>query len=111
MPPAEGLATRSVSESCVGNRKGACEALTGECVGLVLSHEISITRGADAVESGGRQHPGCRKREAVRGPARSVDPTHAHKILYARTGRSRVLPHADGASGTLREVQGRVPTR
>lgn len=38
-PYAEGVATHSDPESCGCPRKGACEALTGERAGLVLSPE------------------------------------------------------------------------
>ena len=50
------LANHTGPESCAGTRKGAGEALTGVCTGQVLSRESHIFRGADAVNSSGRQH-------------------------------------------------------
>ena len=56
----EGLASRNDPESCVGVREGSGEALTGEYAGRVLSREMLMVRGADAVEIGGRQHEAAR---------------------------------------------------
>jgi hypothetical protein len=42
----EGLAIRTGSESCIGIRKGAGEALTGVRIGQVLSREIETHRGS-----------------------------------------------------------------
>ena len=76
----EGLANHTGSESCVGVRKDAGEALTGVRAGWVLSREIhapprgGILRGADAVEISGRQHPRRRCGKTPRNPARSQTP-------------------------------------
>jgi RNA-directed DNA polymerase len=74
----EGLATHTGSESCIGARKGADEALTGVRAGQVLSREIEIPpwkrwllRGADAVAIVGRQNWGRRYRETLLDSARS----------------------------------------
>ena len=74
----EGLATHTGSESCIGVRKGAGEALTGVRAGQVLSREIEtpsrkrwLLRSADAVEIVGRQNWGRRYRETLVGSARS----------------------------------------
>ena len=74
----EGLATHTGSESCIGVRKGAGEALTGVRAGQVLSREIEtpsrkrwLLRGADAVEIVGRQNWGRRYRETLLDFARS----------------------------------------
>ena len=74
----EGLAIRTGSESCIGVRKGAGEALTGVRIGQVLSREIETPprkrwplRGADAVEIVGRQNWGRRYRETLLDSARS----------------------------------------
>jgi hypothetical protein len=45
----EGVASHVGSESCVGSRKAAGEALTGERVGWVLSREMAKVRSADNV--------------------------------------------------------------
>ena len=52
----EDLANHDDPESCVGIRKDAGEALTGEHAGRVLSREKFTVQGADAVEISGRQH-------------------------------------------------------
>lgn len=74
----EGLATHTGSESCIGVRKGADEALTGVRTGQALSREIGtpprkrwLLRGADAVEISGRQNWGRRNRETPVDSARS----------------------------------------
>ena len=74
----EGLAAHTGSESCVGVRKGADEALTGVRIGQVLSREIEtpprkrwLLRSADAVEIVGRQNRRRRYRETLLGSARS----------------------------------------
>jgi len=74
----EGLAIHTGSESCIGVRKGAGEALTGVRAGQVLSREIEPSsckrwalRGADAVEGSARQNWGRRYRETTLDPARS----------------------------------------
>jgi|ERR1700691_4997805 RNA-directed DNA polymerase len=70
----EGLATHTGPESCGAAREGGVEALTGERAGRVLSRVRQFLRDADAVGESGRQHPGRRYGEALRGPARSETP-------------------------------------
>ena len=73
------LASHIGPESCGAAREGGVEALTGERAGRVLSRVRHFLRDADAVGESGRQHPGRRYREALRGPARSETPrTHGH---------------------------------
>src|SRR5437867_3212708 len=74
----EGVAIHTGSESCIGARKGAGEALTGVRTGQPLSREIEtpprkrwLLRGADAVEISGRQNWKRRYRETLVGSARS----------------------------------------
>ena len=74
----EGLAIHTGSESCIGARKSAGEALTGVRAGQVLSREIEPSsckrwalRGADAVEGSARLHWGRRYRKTPLGSARS----------------------------------------
>jgi hypothetical protein len=74
----EGVAIHTGSESCIGPRKGAGEALTGVRTGQPLSREIEtpprkrwLLRGADAVEISGRQNWGRRYRETLLDSARS----------------------------------------
>jgi hypothetical protein len=74
----EGVATHTGSESCIGARKDADEALTGVRTGQVLSREIEtpsrkrwLLRGADAVEISGRQDWERRYGETLLDSARS----------------------------------------
>jgi len=74
----EGVAIHTGSESCIGARKGAGEALTGVRTGQPLSREIEtpprkrwLLRGADAVEISGRQNWKRRYRETLVGSSRS----------------------------------------
>ena len=81
----EGLASRTGPESCAGAREGVGEALTGECVGRVLSREIT--------SSGCRRCPTKRKaistvslqRESV-GPCAVRGPVHARKPYTREPG-------------------------
>ena len=92
----EGLANHGGPESCVCNRKGAGEALTGESVGWVLSREITtwrasvgILRGAEVVTPHRRQHWTHRNGEMRLDPARSETPsTHGHTLHG-----NREIPH------------------
>jgi hypothetical protein len=96
----EGLATHDGPESYGGAREGDGEALTGVRAGRVLSRESRFLRGADAVEVGGRQHPGRRYREASRNPARSETPsTHGNTSHGNREIPSP--PAVDGAAGRV----------
>jgi len=96
----EGLATHSGPESCVAVREGSREALTGVRTGRVLSREIPLLRGADAVRRSGRPHPVRRYCETLRDPARSETP-----CTYGNTSRENreipCPPAADGAAGRI----------
>src|SRR2546428_9719949 len=66
----EGVATHTGPESCAVVREGRGEALTGGRAGRVSSREnFGPLRGADAVETGGRQHRARRQRETRMDPA------------------------------------------
>lgn len=67
----EDLASHTGPESCANARKGGGEALTGACAGELLSREIKLVRGADAVLAGGRLHAVPREGERYRNLARS----------------------------------------
>ena len=96
----EGPATHSGPESCAAAREGRGEALTGVRAGRVLSREISLLRGADAVRRSGRPHPVRRYCETHRDPARSETP-----CTYGNTSRENreipCPPVADGAAGRI----------
>ena len=96
----EGVATHTDPESCAGVRKDEREALAGERAGRVCSRERTILRDADAVEEGGRPHPGRRYRKTPRGPARSETPgMHGHTSRENR--ESLGSPAVDGTAGRV----------
>ena len=66
----QGLASPTGPKSCAGSREAVSEALTGECVGEVLSGERQI-RGADVLRTSRRQHDRRRFRETPGDPASS----------------------------------------
>ena len=92
----EGLATRTGPESCAAVR----EALTGVRVGRVFSRERANLRDADAVEEGGRPHPGRRQRKTLRSPARSETPC-MHRHTSRENRESPWLPVGDGPAGRV----------
>ncbi len=97
-PYSEGLASHAGPESCAPTRKGRREALTGACADRVLSREIIIVWGADALSIGGRQHPRRRQGETPRGPTRSE--TSCMRRTTSRENREIPCPPApDGVAG------------
>ncbi len=73
-PYAEGLATHGDPEPCDGFRKEDGEASAGAHAGRVLSREIVLVPGADAVPSDGRQHDRAREMRANGRPGAVGDP-------------------------------------
>lgn len=103
----EGLANHTGPESCVGVRKDAGEALTGEGAGWVLSREIhapprgGLLRGADAVELGGRRDLQRREGERLRDPARSETPSmHAGRTSCG----NREIPSASAIARSAERI-------
>ena len=81
VPYVEGIAGHDGPESCVDAREGGGEALTGVHAGRVSSREKLKVQGADAVETGGRQHGTARKGELRPSPAWSeTSRTHASHL-------------------------------
>ena len=97
-PYSEGLASHAGPESCASSRKGRREALTGACVDQVLSREIIIVWGADALFVGGRPHPGRCYGKTLRDPTRSE--TLCMRRTTSRENREIPCPPApDGVAG------------
>ena len=71
VPYGEGAAIHTGPESCGGVCEGIVEALTGGCVGQVLSREKLGLQDADGVNESGRQHSRLRYRKRWTDPARS----------------------------------------
>ena len=67
----EGLAIHGGPESCAVVREDVGEALTGVRAGRAIEPRNLLVRGADAVETCGRQHRRWRVREPLAGPAGS----------------------------------------
>jgi hypothetical protein len=96
----EGLATHNGSESCAaaGNRRR--EALTGVCVGQVLSRERNSLRSADPVKERGRPHRRWRHGKLPLGSARSETLSMRECTMCG----SREIPRspvADGGTGRI----------
>ena len=97
----EGVATHTGPESCAVDREVAGEALTGESAGRVSSREISgQLRGADVVDTGGRQHRSHRQREMREDPARSETPSTHGSTSHGNREIPRP-PAARGAAGRI----------
>jgi hypothetical protein len=103
----EEVANRTGPEPCVVVRKGEGEASVGVRAGWVLSREIHgpqrklrTLRGADAVETSGRQHRAGRYREARPDPARSETP-RTHGI---NSRGNREIPASSAVKGTADRI-------
>jgi hypothetical protein len=99
----EEVANRTGSEPCVVVRKDEGEASAGVRAGWVLSREIydpwgnpRTLRGADVLETDGRQHRVRRNREAHMDPARSETPCTHEINLYG----NREIPLSSVVKGT-----------
>jgi len=95
VPYDEGVATHIDPESCADGRKEMGEALTGARAGRVLSREMVIVQGADAVGRGGRHHWRGRYGEVPSAPARSQTPSTFARILHG----SREIPRSTPRDG------------
>ena len=81
--------------------------MTGVRAGRVLSREMNpslgnrrVLRGADAVQTSGRQHPTRRERETRRDPARSETPG-----MHGRTSHgSREIPRLSAVEGAADRI-------
>ena len=98
VPYDEGKASRIGPESCADVRKEIGEALTGERAGRVLSRERWQGRGADGVESPGRQHDALRQGEKRIDPAWSETLRTSGSFLHGNREIPR-LPLEDRARG------------
>ena len=104
----EGLATHDDPESCACGREAMGEALTGAHTGRVLSRVITYVRGADAVQTCGRQHVHGRYREDMDGPARSETPCACGTSLR---GNREILATARGHGAAGRIGKAKVSRR
>ena len=105
-PHIEGPATHDDPESCGDDREVGIEALTGARTGSVLSREIKVIQGADAVKRSGRQHELRRHREAQLDPARS-ETRGTHGTFLHENREIPMPPTDDGAVGRPGKAKGR----
>ena len=102
-PYIEGLANHDDPESCDGIRKAVGEALTGECIGEVLSREIHsgvptfLSEGEGHIEMGGMA-------SRSRTP-RGRRPSACADAPCAGTGRSRVRLDDFGGPGRIGKAE------
>ncbi len=96
----EDLASHTDPESCTVARKGGREALTGVCAGELLSREIFVVRGADAVSESGRPHPMHRYGKRYGDLARSKNPS-MHRNTSRENREIPCLPVTDGEAGRI----------
>jgi len=96
VPYGEGVAIHTGPESCGDAREVMAEALTGDCVGQVLSRERLVLQDADDVNKYGRQHSPLRYRERWTDPAWS-ETLGMHKSL---SHGNREIPQPIPENGT-----------
>lgn len=101
----KGVVPHTDLESCVTDRKVRLKALTKACAGLVLSREIKLVWGADAVEECGRQYWAYRQSEIRLDPARSV----TRRMYRSNLRENREIPWSSHGSlwGRLRKSKDR----
>jgi RNA-directed DNA polymerase len=96
----EGLASHTDPESCTVARKGGREALTGACAGELLSREIKVVRGADAVSASGRPRSIPRYGKRYGDLARSEN-LCMHRTTSRENREIPCLPVNYGATGRI----------
>jgi RNA-directed DNA polymerase len=96
----EGVATHTGPESCALRREASREALTGVCVGQVVSGESNVVRGANAVVAAEGNRGGCDSAR-IRTTPRRLGPWHAHTPPAREPGelRHRLRRRSRGRNG------------
>ncbi len=103
----EGVAVHGGPESCVVVREGGGEALTGVRAGRAIEPRNRTNRGADDVDTIGRQHRWQRYRELLVDPARSKNQGMCVKLHAREPGGpaiSRQVDYLAGRSGNVEAV-------
>ncbi len=103
-PYSEGIASHAGPKSCAHGREAVREALTGVCAGRVLSPEMVVVRGADAVSECGRRRQIHRQGEKDLDPAGS-ETLSMHRTISCENREIPGLPGSDGASGRAGKSQ------
>jgi hypothetical protein len=96
----EDRASHTDPESCMVARKGGREALTGACAGELLSRDMMMVRGADAVSASGRPHPIPRHGKRYGDLARSEN-LCMHRTTARGNRESPCSPVRNGATGRI----------
>ena len=96
----EDLASHTDPESCTVARKDGREALTGACAGELLSREITMVRGADALPVSGRLHPVLRQGKRYGNLARSQN-LRMHRNTSRENREIPCLPVPHGRAGRV----------
>ena len=104
----KGLASHPGPESCVGHRKVAGEALTGENAGPVSSCEINPSRASTPFVEAEGNTGDVVTRESSTGPAQSETRSMRGNSLRG-TREVPQVPAADGAAGRSGKVSDRTP--
>src|SRR5262249_15954866 len=105
----EGVATHTGPESCAWRRETPGEALTGVCVGQVVSGESNVVRGADAVVAAEGNRDGSDGGRIRTTPGR-LGPWHAHTPPAREPGELRHRP-ARPFGGPQREDRKAIRTQ
>jgi RNA-directed DNA polymerase len=87
-------------ESCAVARTGGREALTGVCAGELLSRDMTMVRGADAVPIGGRPHAVSRQGKRYGNLARSEN-LCMHRTTACENRAVPCLPVQHGTTGRV----------
>ncbi len=82
----EDLANHIGSESCVYTREGVREALTGESMGWVLSHEKGFASGCRRLQLARKAIRNTSPSQEVFRPRVVVDPMHVRKLSAREPG-------------------------
>ena len=96
----EDLASHTDPESCAVVREDGREALTGACAGELLSREIMMVRGADALPAGGRLHSVPRQGERYGNLARPEN-LCMHRNTSRENREVPCLPVQHGRTGRV----------
>src|SRR5450755_3032389 len=105
----EDLANHGGPESCVGDPRGRSEALTGVHAGWLLSPEIGLVWGADALGNDGRQPCWRRFREPLVDPAGSENPACVRALHAENWEVSRSPACCDGGAGRAGKAKAVIP--
>jgi hypothetical protein len=97
----EGVATHTGPESCALRREASREALTGVCVGQVVSGESYVVPGVDAVVAAEGNRDGS-DNARIRPTRRRLGPWHARTPPVREPGELRHRP-AKPFAGPQRE--------